>query len=43
MTLAEIKIWDETDEDAIILINHIDNLGFDNYKSFENYLTNYNY
>ena len=37
----EIKIWDETDEDAIILINHIDNLGFDNYKSFENYLTNY--
>jgi hypothetical protein len=37
----EVKTWEETDEDAIILINHIDNLGFDNYKSFDNYLTNY--
>jgi hypothetical protein len=30
-----------TDEDAIILINHVDNLGFDNYKSFDNYLADY--
>jgi len=37
----ENKTWAKTDEDAIILINHLDNLGFDNYKSFENYKTDY--
>jgi len=35
------KTWAKTDEDAIILINHLDNLGFDNYKSFDNYKTDY--
>lgn len=35
------KTWEKTDEDAIILINHLDLLGFDNYKSFDNYKTEY--
>ena len=35
------KQWQKTDEDAIILINHLDELGFDNYKSYDNYKTDY--
>jgi hypothetical protein len=35
------KTWQKTDEDAIILINHLDDLGFDNYRSFDNYMQDY--
>jgi hypothetical protein len=37
----EVRTWEETDEDAIILINYLDNLGFDNYRSFDHYKTDY--